>query len=216
MRRALVGFLLGLGLLIVLDALGARLGLVPGIVPKLEGSAAWTTARAAGVTAFIALSLDVAFGLFLSTGAFDRVLSRARSVEIHRWLSSAALAMIGVHSLVLVFDRFVHFDVIDALVPFTSGYRPFAVGLGVLAAYGALVLQASFLLRRRIGARAWRKLHYLSFVVFPVALAHGLFAGSDAGAWPMRALYLGAGTLVAGLALYRAYSSMAPGSRSTS
>ncbi len=203
MRRLVTGVALGIALLAVLDAFGARLGLVAGAIPRLEGSAAWTTSRAAGVTAFIALTLDVAFGLFLSTRAADRVVSRARSVEAHRWLSSATLAMIAVHAVVLVLDRFVRFDVLDALVPFLSGYRPLAVGLGVLAAYCTLILHLSFALRRRIGGRIWRRLHYLSFAAFPAALAHGLLAGSDTGTASMRALYLGAGALVVGLGVYR-------------
>jgi hypothetical protein len=47
-KRMLIGLLIGLGLLIVLDAISARVGLAPGVIPKLAGTSAWTTSRAAG------------------------------------------------------------------------------------------------------------------------------------------------------------------------
>jgi sulfoxide reductase heme-binding subunit YedZ len=202
-RRILIGIGIGLGLLVVLDAIAARMGLAPGVIPKLAGASAWITSRAAGVTAFVAITLDVAFGLLVSTGAADRLIPRARSVEVHRWLSSVALSMTAVHALALTGDRFVRFDVIDALVPFLSPYRPLAVGLGVLAAHAALLVHASFWLRRRIGVKTWRKLHFLSFFVFLSAIAHGLLAGTDADTAGMQALYVASSTLVGLLALHR-------------
>lgn len=203
-RRILIGAGLGLALLIVLDAVATRLGLAPGAIPKLAGTAAWTTARAAGVIAFVALTLDVVFGLLVSTGAADRLVPRGRSVEIHRWLSSVALALTAGHAVVLLGDRFVRFDVLDLLVPFLSPYRAVAVGLGILAGYGALVVHLSFGVRRRLGVKTWRRLHFLSFAVFGAALTHGVLAGSDSGRVGMQLLYLGSAALVAGLTLHRA------------
>lgn len=198
-RRLVLGVALGVALLLVVDALATRLG-APGVLPSL-GPAAWLTSRAAGVAAFVALTLDLAFGLAISTGALDRRLPRARTVELHRWLSSSSLALVAAHAAALLFDRFVRFDALDLLVPFLSSYRAAAVGVGVLAAYGAVVVHASFFLRRRLGARAWRRLHGLSFAVFASALVHGLAAGSDAAA--LAPLYLGAAALIGGLVIVR-------------
>lgn len=195
-RRLLLGGLIGMALLLVLDALATRLGMAPGLIPTLPGTALWTTSRAAGVTAFVALTLDVVFGLLVSTGAGDRLLPRARTVDLHRWLSSVALALTGLHAVLLLGDRFVRFDVLDLVVPFLSSYRALAVGLGVLTAYGALVVHVSFQLRKRLGARAWRRLHYLSFAVFLGALLHGVLAGSDSASLGMRVTYAGAGGAV--------------------
>ena len=65
-----------------------------------------------------------------------------------------------------------------------------------LTAYGALVVHVSFQLRKRLGARAWRRLHYLSFAVFLGALLHGVLAGSDSASLGMRVTYAGAGGAV--------------------
>ena len=197
------GLAIGLAALLVVDALAVRAGVAPGVVPTLAGPSLWITSRAAGVTAYLALTLDVVFGLLVSTGAADRVVPRARSVDAHRWLSAAALALTAVHALALLGDRFVRFDVVAVLVPFASPYRTAAVGLGVVAAYGALVLHASFGWRKRVGARTWRAIHHGSFAVFAAALAHGLLAGSDTGTAGMRALYLASLAAVAGLTGYR-------------
>ncbi len=153
--------------------------------------ALWHLSRAAGITAYLALTLAVAFGLFLSTGLADRWISRARSVEVHRWLSSVMLGLVGAHAAALLGDRFLRFDVVDVLLPFASRYRPFAVGLGVLAGYTALAVHASFALRARLGTRAWRALHYASFGLYVLATAHGILAGSDAGLPWMGGVYLG-------------------------
>jgi sulfoxide reductase heme-binding subunit YedZ len=206
-RRIALGFGLGIGLLFVLDAVLVRLELVGGIVPRLAGASLWITSRAAGITAYLALTLDVIFGLLVSTAAADRLIPRARSAEVHRWLSSVTLALIGTHALALLGDRFIRFDVFAVLVPFLSPYRALAVGVGVLAAYGAVTVHLSFWLRRRIGVKTWRTLHYLTFFVFAAALVHGLLAGSDRGSTGVRALYLVSAVLVAWLGLHRALGS---------
>jgi predicted ferric reductase len=195
-KRIALGVALGGLLLVVLDAVAVRIGAAPGVIPKLSGTSLWITSRAAGITAFLALTLDVIFGLFVSTGAADRIIARARSVEIHRWLSTVALAMTGLHALSLLGDSFVQFDALDLLIPFLSSYRSSAVALGVLAAYGLSVVHQSFQWRKRIGASAWRKLHYVSFLVFVAALLHGLLAGSDSSTPWMRVLYVSSATAV--------------------
>lgn len=203
-RRIVLGVALGGALLLVVDAVAVRMGVATGAIPKLAGTSLWITSRAAGVTAFVALTLDVVFGLFVSTGAVDRFVTRGQSVDAHRWLSTAALTMVAVHALALIGDRFVRFDMLDLLVPFVSAYRSFAVALGVLAAYGALLVHASFSWRKRIGAKTWRRLHYTSFFVFVAALLHGLLAGSDSNTAGMHAIYVSSATAVVALGAYRA------------
>jgi methionine sulfoxide reductase heme-binding subunit len=202
-RSILIGLTLGAIGLLVLDAALGRLGFGTGLVPDLPGTAAWSIARASGITAFVALSLDVVFGLFVSTRAADRVLPRASSTELHRWLSGVALSLTATHLLALLVDPFVGYDALDLLVPLASSYRPVAVGLGVLAAWGALVVHGSFALRKRLGPKAWRRLHFVSFAVWSMALLHGLFAGTDTGQPGVLALYAASGSTVAVLIAIR-------------
>jgi len=77
-------------------------------------------------------------------------------------------------------------------VPFLSTYRPTAVAFGVLAAELAALITVSFSLRRWIGGRNWRRLHYATFLVFVMGTVHGLTAGTDSAQPWAFSLYLGA------------------------
>jgi sulfoxide reductase heme-binding subunit YedZ len=78
------------------------------------------------------------------------------------------------------------------LVPGLASYRPLSTGFGVVAAELAVLIFLSFRLRTKIGAKAWRRLHWTTYGVFAAATVHGLGAGTDtAHRWAF-ALYLGA------------------------
>jgi sulfoxide reductase heme-binding subunit YedZ len=69
------------------------------------------------------------------------------------------------------------------VLPFASGYRALAIGLGTLAVdLGGAVLITS-LVRQRLGYRAWRAVHWLAYLAWPVAFAHSFTAGSDLRIW---------------------------------
>ena len=74
-------------------------------------------------------------------------------------------------------------------MPGASPYRPLATALGVLAAELMVLIYLSFSQRRRIGAKAWRALHWLTYLVFALATLHGLAAGTDSGRTWALALY---------------------------
>jgi sulfoxide reductase heme-binding subunit YedZ len=78
------------------------------------------------------------------------------------------------------------------LVPGSSPYRPVSVAFGVVAGELIALVVASFSLRRLIGQRTWRRLHWAMYLVFTLATAHGLLAGSDSAQPWARDLYLGA------------------------
>jgi cytochrome b561 len=55
-----------------------------------------------------------------------------------------------------------------------------------------------------VSYRAWRLLHYLTFAVFVLALAHGVGAGTDTQSEWAQYLYAACGLLVFNLLVYRA------------
>ena len=182
MRELTRGVAIGFVLLALAGAIASRTGLAAIDLPRPAGTGAWLLARATGYAAFAALALDVVAGLLVSTK--NRRVTRGALVDLHQWLSPLALALVLGHALVLLADGYIRFDLLDVLVPFASRYRPAAVGLGVLAGYLAVVVHASFALRKRLGTKRWRRLHYLSFVAFAAATLHAILAGTDAArAW---------------------------------
>ncbi|HSN30381.1 MAG TPA: ferric reductase-like transmembrane domain-containing protein [Kofleriaceae bacterium] len=201
MRELLRGLAIGVALLLVVGAVASRAGWADIAVPRPEGTGAWLVARASGFAAFVALSFDVLVGLVVSTRVADRRLARGQLIELHGWLSPLALALVLGHAAILLADSYIHFDALDLLIPFVAPYRPLATGLGVLAAYLALVVHASFGFRKRLGTKLWRRLHYLSFAAFAGGALHGILAGTDSGQPWAVALYAAplalAGLLVA-------------------
>ena len=132
---------------------------------------------------------------------FGTAIKPAVAVDIHRTLAVLSLTALAGHGLALVLDHTVEIGVLDLIVPGTAPYRPFWTGLGVLAGELMLLVYVSFGLRRRIGVRNWRRLHWTTYGAFAGATAHGLMAGADSGAPWALALYFGAvGAVVAATA----------------
>jgi sulfoxide reductase heme-binding subunit YedZ len=139
---------------------------------------AWLIARASGLTAFGLLTLSVWLGLAMST----RLLGTKRQkglLELHRTLVWTGLAAVGLHVVSLLLDPVMHFGLVSALVPFAAPWKPGAVAAGVVAGWLSLALAVSFRLRKRIGQKAWRRLHYAAFAAFALSLGHALLVGTD-------------------------------------
>lgn len=202
-RSALLGSAIGLALALIGLAAAARLGLVAIGLPRPEGQWPWHLSRAAGVTAYVTLTLATTWGLLLSTSLADSLISRGRSLDLHRWLSAVALALSVAHAVPLIGDRYVSFDVLDLVVPFLAPYRPVAVGLGIVGLYLALAVYGSIWLRGWLGQRGWRAVHVLSFPAFGLVTLHGLYAGTDSTAPWLQAIYLVSVVAVGTLTLVR-------------
>ena len=168
-----------------------------------SGHAPWIISRASGLAAFALLSGAMIFGLLISSKAADGSMSRLTVFTVHQFLSVLSLAFLVVHGGALLFDGFFHFTVFDLVVPFAAPYEPMMVGLGVVSAWLAAAVTGSFWGRKWIGQKAWRKLHFASFVAYFLSLVHGISAGTDTGKLPVAMLYAVSLTMVLALLGYR-------------
>jgi methionine sulfoxide reductase heme-binding subunit len=166
----------------------------------------WLLARASGLTAYVLLSAAVLAGLVLKSRPFGRALRPGAVTDVHRFLTLLALGTLGVHGVTVMLDRTLRLPAAGLVVPGLSPYRPAAVAFGVLACELAALVALSFPLRRRIGFRAWRRLHWATYLVFLLATAHGLAAGTDALRPWAAGLYLGAVGAVAFATAWRTLS----------
>jgi sulfoxide reductase heme-binding subunit YedZ len=139
----------------------------------------WIVTRAAGLGAYLMLFAAVAWGLLATTTLVSRRISKATSILLHQVLASVGLALLAIHLVALLLDRFVDFDALDLIVPLRSEERPLAVGLGVLAMYAGLVVLVTSWARKPLGTTWWRRFHLLATPAFALALAHGMAVGSD-------------------------------------
>jgi ferric reductase like protein len=147
-------------------------------------SAYWYLTRGTGAVALLLLTLGLVLGVMGPTRFQTTRLRRFVVSGLHRNVTLLALAFVVAHVLTTIADGYAPIGVRDAVVPFLSRYRPLWLGLGTVAFDLLLALIATSLLRNRIGARAWRAVHWLAYASWPVALLHSLGTGSDArSAW---------------------------------
>jgi sulfoxide reductase heme-binding subunit YedZ len=159
----------------------------------------WLSSRAAGVVAFLLIALSVLLGLAMA----NRLVRGKSVVKLHEHLALAGLVAIAVHGITLLGDSWLNPGAKGLLVPFAMEYKPFFTGLGIISGYLAAVLGLSFYLRRRIGAKRWRKMHRLTVLTYLLGVIHTLGAGTDASAPWMRAVMLATGAPIVFLFLLR-------------
>jgi cytochrome b561 len=145
----------------------------------------------------------VVTGLGLTTALFDRWPGRGMVFSLHAFATNLTYGFLALHLLSLAADTKVRFSLQQLLVPFASGWREPWTGFGILAGALFLLVGVSFSLKRFIGQRVWRALHWLTFPLYLLALLHGIGAGSDTRTPWMAVLYLATGAAVVLLVSYR-------------
>jgi predicted ferric reductase len=138
----------------------------------------WYAERSAGIVAYLLLSATVVLGVSMSAH-WRLAWPRFALEEIHRFVSILTGVFIAMHGLGLLLDRVVPFSLLQVLVPFTSSYRPFDVGLGIASAELLAAVAVTNALRRQIPYRVWRRVHYLTIAVWLGATGHVLLTGTD-------------------------------------
>ncbi len=147
-------------------------------------SAYWYLTRSTGAVALILLTGSLALGVAdvrrFATTRWPRFVIDG----LHRNVSLLAVVFVVLHVLTSVLDGFAPISLTAAVIPFTSSYRPFWLGLGAVSFDLLLALIITSLLRGRIGHRTWRITHWCAYACWPIALVHSFGTGSDArSAW---------------------------------
>jgi predicted ferric reductase len=166
----------------------------------------WYLARASGITAYVFMTAAMVAGLVVKARPFGTAVKPASAIDVHRFVTLLALGGIVVHVLALVLDSTIEIGLGAVLVPGLAPYKPLWTGLGVLAMELAVLVIISFPLRRRIGGKNWRRLHWGTYAIFVLSTAHGLAAGTDSGRLWALDIYLAAVGAVAFATAYRVLS----------
>jgi len=162
----------------------------------------WYLARSSGLAMYLLLWVSYMLGLGLATG-WPRGAGRVTAHSLHGFATRLAYGFLALHVLSLVADPFVDFGLRQVTVPFASGGREPWTGLGVVAMWLLLGIGTSVAVRRAIGYPVWKALHWLTYPLFLLALAHGVGAGTDTGAPWAAAMYLATGASAVCFTLYR-------------
>jgi methionine sulfoxide reductase heme-binding subunit len=148
----------------------------------------WFAARGSGIVSLLMLTASVCFGLLTVARFWHERWPRFSNLEMHRRISLLAIVFNAVHVATAVLDPFAKLGWESALVPLVSTYRPIPVALGVVSMYLFIALTITGLLRSRMPQGLWRAIHWTSYAMWPMALAHSFLAGSDAGSLWMLAI----------------------------
>ena len=197
-------FLLTILVAMILGLLAATLLLpswMPNMATSLTGTdpkAFWYLSRATAFVSLTILWISMALGLGLSNKLARLWPGAPAAFALHEYVSLLGLAFACFHALILLGDRYINFTVAQILMPFsTLDYRPTWTGLGQLAFYLWLIVALSFYVRSSIGQKTWRAIHYLSFALYIMGLAHGLFAGTDSSQnWAQWYYWISTGSLL--------------------
>ncbi|MEZ4767446.1 MAG: hypothetical protein R2844_03365 [Caldilineales bacterium] len=198
---SIYGALIGMGLALAGLAIGFG---VTGLTGDTRSY--WYLSRAAGVVAYLLLWGSVAWGLLLSSRIGKGRLRPPVLLDAHQFLSSLAIGFALFHGLILMGDHYLSFPLSAVLVPFASSYKPALVAGGQIGLWLSVLVAASFYVRRRIGQKRWRTLHYTSFVAFWAVLIHSVFIGSESGQPLLAATYVATAGAVLFLTFYRIFA----------
>ena len=157
--------------------------MAPNLAATLLGSdpkAFWYLSRGSAFVAMSLLWLSMALGLTITNKMARTWPGAPAAFAIHEYVSLLGLAFAIFHALVLMGDHYIKFTLAQVLIPFASvGYKPLLTGLGQVGFYVWLLVALSFYVRSHIGPKAWRAIHYVSFLCYCVALYHGITSGTD-------------------------------------
>ena len=140
----------------------------------------WFAARSSGMVAVLLMTATILLGILGPLRVGSAGWPRFSLAGLHRNISLLTVALLLVHVVTVAADDYVPITFADSVVPFVSRYQPFWLGLGTVAFDLVLALVVTSLLRPRIHLRLWRGIHWLAYLSWPLALAHGIGAGTDA------------------------------------
>jgi len=191
-----------LGVAIALALVYATDQVVPATSDRQAQVRIWLAARAAGIAAYLLLSVQVALGLVLShpTNKSTWKLSK-RLFPWHEHLWVFVTAFLAVHVASIVADPYAGVGFAGAVVPGLSAYRTPAVAVGTLSLYAFLLTAITARWTRRLPAGAWLSIHRFAMAVWALAWVHGVLAGSDSG--PLALAYATTGFVVVSAVGYR-------------
>ena len=170
---------------------------------SLHGPGLWYATRATGLVTLLLLTVSVLLGILtagrFSTQRWPRFLSQG----LHRNVSLLVLVFLALHVGTTVIDTYTSIPLTAAFIPFASSYKAAWLSLGAVALDMLIALIVTSLLRARIGHRAWRRVHWLAYACWPVAVAHGLGTGTDRNATWVFALTVACAVSVVGVGAWR-------------
>ncbi|WP_426625257.1 ferric reductase-like transmembrane domain-containing protein [Leifsonia sp. McL0607] len=139
----------------------------------------WAFGRASGMIALVLFTVTLVLGIVTRSGRPLPGIPRFSVSLVHRNVSLLACVFLVLHVGTLLFDSYAKLSVLDIVVPFAGSFKPFWQGLGTVAFDLVVAVVITGLLRRRIGQRAFRFVHWFTYAMWPIAVLHAIGNGTN-------------------------------------
>lgn len=131
----------------------------------------------AGLCAVVLLTVNILLGLLISV-RYSPVRSwphrRVPVFDIHNWTAYIALTIVAIHPVILLFSATAKFKFVDIVWPIHSPEQTAYNILGGIAFYLLAIVVLTSYLRRKLGRRLWKALHYIAYGTAFFMFAHGI------------------------------------------
>jgi hypothetical protein len=138
-----------------------------------------------GVLTLVSLSITIMIGLVATDRLVLSIRQRVLLQSAHRTTGIIAVTSLVAHVWTKLMEQ--HIAAIDIAVPFLASYNRLYVGLGTLSGWVMVMVMWTGLARSKFIGRGkpwmWRSIHAVSYLMWPLALVHGLAAGRPAATW---------------------------------
>jgi hypothetical protein len=138
-----------------------------------------------GVLSLVALSITIMIGLVATDRLVLSIRQRVLLQSAHRTTGVIAVAALFVHVWTKLMEE--HIRIIDIFIPFLSPYNTVFIGMGTMSGIIMVLVMWTGIARSRFIGRGkpwmWRSIHAISYLMWPIALVHGLSAGRAAATW---------------------------------
>ncbi|WP_436529958.1 translation initiation factor III [Actinoplanes sp. HUAS TT8] len=135
-----------------------------------------------GVLTLVSLSITIMVGLVSTDRLVLSIRQRVFLQSTHRTTGVMAIASLAFHLWTKTVES--HIRVIDIFIPFITPTNTLFIGFGQISGYIMVLVMWSGLARARFIGRGkpwmWRAIHSVSYLMWPIALVHGLSAGRAA------------------------------------
>jgi methionine sulfoxide reductase heme-binding subunit len=138
-----------------------------------------------GLIATAVLTFNLLLGILLSTAyrrspLWKKLPPWCKKVSLddwHNWTAYVALAIALAHPLLLLPVAAEHYHLTDILFPVHAPHQPFWTCVGALAWYALItvVITTQKRVKNRLGFRAWKNIHLISYGTALLFVVHGIF-----------------------------------------
>ena len=141
--------------------------------------AMWAFGRISGILALALFTVTLILGIVTRSGRPLIGMPRFSVTLVHRNIALLASTFLVLHVGTLMLDSYARLNLVDVIVPFLGSFKPLWQGLGTVAFDLIIAIVVTALLRRFIGVRVFRFVHWFTYAMWPIAVAHAIGNGTN-------------------------------------